>query len=122
MSTSSPASLPFAGITRSHLKRLKIYYRSAGWPVRDNLEIDLIVAGLAMLLTLFLQPQLERVSDAIIRQPVVAGGFGRRHARGSVTNRPPVFCFDRTFRVHAFSREDADEPGRHRFAGTFPFR
>jgi len=29
-----------------------------------------------MLLTLFLQPQLERVSDAILRQPVVAGGFG----------------------------------------------
>jgi hypothetical protein len=36
----------------------------------------LIVAALAMLLTLFLQPQLERVSDAIIHQPVVAGGFG----------------------------------------------
>jgi hypothetical protein len=28
------------------------------------------------LLTLFLQPQLERVSHAIIRQPVVAGSFG----------------------------------------------
>ncbi len=36
----------------------------------------LIVAALAMLLTLFLQPQLERVSDAILHQPVVAGGFG----------------------------------------------
>jgi hypothetical protein len=29
-----------------------------------------------MLLTLFLQPQLERVADTITRQPVMAGGFG----------------------------------------------
>lgn len=36
----------------------------------------LAVAALAMLLTLFLQPQLERVSDAIMRQPVLAGSFG----------------------------------------------
>jgi hypothetical protein len=34
------------------------------------------VAALAMLLALFLQPQLERVSDAILRQPVLAGSFG----------------------------------------------
>lgn len=34
------------------------------------------VAALAMLLALFLQPQLERVSDAIVRQPVLAGSFG----------------------------------------------
>ncbi len=36
----------------------------------------LAVAALAMLLTLFLQPQLERVSDAIMHQPVLAGSFG----------------------------------------------
>jgi hypothetical protein len=36
----------------------------------------LAVAALAMLLTLFLQPQLERVADAMVRQPVVAGSFG----------------------------------------------
>ena len=29
-----------------------------------------------MLLTLFLQPQMERVGDAIARQPVLAGSFG----------------------------------------------
>lgn len=34
------------------------------------------VAMLAMLLALFLQPQLERVSDAVVRQPLVAGSFG----------------------------------------------
>jgi len=36
----------------------------------------LAVAAIGMLLTLFLQPQLERVSDAVIRQPILAGSFG----------------------------------------------
>lgn len=36
-------------ITPSHLKRLRDYWRSAGWPVRDNLEIDLLVGGLVEL-------------------------------------------------------------------------
>lgn len=30
----------------THLKRLRDYWRSAGWPVRDNLELDLLLAGL----------------------------------------------------------------------------
>lgn len=34
------------------------------------------VAALAMLLTLFLQPQLDRVSQAIVQQPWMAGGMG----------------------------------------------
>ena len=36
----------------------------------------LAVAAVGMLLTLFLQPQLERVSDAITQQPILAGSFG----------------------------------------------
>jgi hypothetical protein len=36
----------------------------------------LAVAAVGMLLTLFLQPQLERVADAITHQPVLAGSFG----------------------------------------------
>jgi cytoskeletal protein CcmA (bactofilin family) len=36
----------------------------------------LAVASVGMLLTLFLQPQLERVSDAITQQPILAGSFG----------------------------------------------
>jgi hypothetical protein len=36
----------------------------------------LAVAAIGMLLTLFMQPQLERVADAIVRQPAMAGGFG----------------------------------------------
>jgi hypothetical protein len=33
--------------SRAHLRRLRQYYRSAGWPCHDNLELDLLVAGLA---------------------------------------------------------------------------
>ncbi len=32
--------------TRAHLRRLRQYFRSAGWPCHDNLEVDLLVAGL----------------------------------------------------------------------------
>jgi hypothetical protein len=32
--------------SRAHLRRLRQYYRSAGWPCHDNLELDLLVAGL----------------------------------------------------------------------------
>lgn len=47
MSTADGEPAARCAISRSHLKRLRLYYRSAGWPVRDNLEIDLIAAGLA---------------------------------------------------------------------------
>ncbi len=40
-----PSAPPVAG-SRSHLRRLRQYYRSAGWPCHDNLELDLLVAGL----------------------------------------------------------------------------
>lgn len=33
--------------SRAHLRRLRQYFRSAGWPCHDNLEVDLLVAGLA---------------------------------------------------------------------------
>jgi hypothetical protein len=36
----------------------------------------LAVALLAMLASLFLQPQIERVSQAVVGQPVIAGSFG----------------------------------------------
>jgi cytoskeletal protein CcmA (bactofilin family) len=36
----------------------------------------LIFAALAMLVVVFLQPQMQHVSDAIVRQPVTAGGMG----------------------------------------------
>lgn len=40
-----PSSPPLAG-SRTHLRRLRQYYRSAGWPCHDNVELDLLVAGL----------------------------------------------------------------------------
>lgn len=33
-------------LTRNHQRRLRTYYRSAGWPCLDNIEIDLLGAGL----------------------------------------------------------------------------
>lgn len=42
-SSTDPSLKP---ITRAHARRLRIYFRSAGWPCHDNLEIDLLNAGL----------------------------------------------------------------------------
>ena len=33
-------------LSRRHLTRLRQMYRSAGWPCQDQLEIDLLAAGL----------------------------------------------------------------------------
>jgi hypothetical protein len=46
------------------------------WEIVNVTLLALAVAAIGMLLTLFLQPQLERVADAITRQPVMAGSFG----------------------------------------------
>jgi len=46
------------------------------WEVLNVIWRALAVAGIGMLLTLFLQPQLERVADAITGQPIMAGSFG----------------------------------------------
>ena len=46
------------------------------WGILNVIWRALAVAAIGMLLTLFLQPQLERVADAITRQPVMAGSFG----------------------------------------------
>ncbi len=46
------------------------------WEVVNVIWRALAIAAIGMLITLFLQPQLERVADAITRQPVLAGSFG----------------------------------------------
>ena len=46
------------------------------WEVVNVIWRAIAVAAIGMLLSLFLQPQLERVADAITRQPVMAGSFG----------------------------------------------
>ena len=42
----TPTSPSTATPGKVHLRRLRQYYRSAGWPCHDNLEVDLLVAGL----------------------------------------------------------------------------
>lgn len=34
------------GLSRNHLRRLRQYFRSAGWPCQDNVELDLLDRGL----------------------------------------------------------------------------
>jgi cytoskeletal protein CcmA (bactofilin family) len=46
------------------------------WDVFGVIWRALAVAGFGMLLTLFLQPQLDRVADAVTKQPFLAGSFG----------------------------------------------
>ncbi len=51
-------------------------YDNPLWEIAMEFGKAVIFAAFAMLLALFLQPQMERVSDAIVRQPFVTGGFG----------------------------------------------
>ena len=46
------------------------------WSVVNVIWRAMAIAAIAMLLALFLQPQLERVADAVTRQPLMAGSFG----------------------------------------------
>jgi len=46
------------------------------WEAFSAFARALAVAAVGMLLTLFLQPQLERVADAVTQQPLMAGSFG----------------------------------------------
>jgi hypothetical protein len=46
------------------------------WEMANVIFRALVVGAFGMLITLFLQPQLERVAETITRQPVMAGSFG----------------------------------------------
>jgi hypothetical protein len=46
------------------------------WEISKVFGRALAVAFIGMLLSLFLQPQLDRVARAIVSQPLVAGGYG----------------------------------------------
>lgn len=46
------------------------------WEAMNVLFRALAVAAIAMLLTLFLEPNMQRVADAIVRQPLIAGSVG----------------------------------------------
>ena len=66
-------SLPVAGITRFHTKRLREVYRSAGWPFLDTVEIELIAAGL-----------LERTSEPSGHDKVRVTGNGIAYLAQSI--------------------------------------
>ncbi len=51
-------------------------YDNPVWQGLGVLMRALGLAAIAMLLALFLQPQMERVSDAVVKQPLLAGSFG----------------------------------------------
>ncbi|GAB4544671.1 MAG: hypothetical protein Fur002_18110 [Anaerolineales bacterium] len=52
------------------------YFDNPLWEVGGAFARALAIAAIAMLLALFFQPQMERVSAIVIRQPFVAGSFG----------------------------------------------
>ena len=46
------------------------------WEVANVIGRAFAIAAIGMLLALFMQPQLERVADAVTNQPLMAGSFG----------------------------------------------
>jgi hypothetical protein len=46
------------------------------WQIANVFFQALVLGALAMLLTVFLHPQLDRVAQAIVQQPFIAGGIG----------------------------------------------
>lgn len=52
------------------------YGFSPFWQIGSAIAQALVIAAIAMLLMLFLQPQLERAGNAMTSQPFIAGGFG----------------------------------------------
>ncbi|MEJ8836742.1 hypothetical protein [Ramlibacter sp. AN1133] len=53
-----------AALTRAHARRLRDIYRSAGWPMQDALEIDLLAAGLLERVRSAAGHETLRVTDA----------------------------------------------------------
>ncbi|MBU0748632.1 MAG: hypothetical protein KKG67_17735 [Gammaproteobacteria bacterium] len=68
---SSSTALPIA-LTRFHRTRLMQIWRSAGWPCKDGLEIDLLAAGLVALHTAADGCETLKLTDEGIRTLAVA--------------------------------------------------
>lgn len=54
-------------LTRHHTRRLREMYRSAGWPLQDIIEIELVAAGLLERCATATGPETLRVTDAGIQ-------------------------------------------------------
>lgn len=61
------ATDPPPRLTRAHSQRLRAMYRSAGWPCLDQIEVELVVAGLLERVVPEAGPERLRVSDAGLR-------------------------------------------------------
>jgi hypothetical protein len=62
-------------LTRHHARRLRAYYRSAGWPCLDAIEIDLLQLGLVERVPRAAGTEIIRVTDAGMQ--ALAGGLAR---------------------------------------------
>jgi hypothetical protein len=58
------------------------------WEVVNVIWRALAIAAIGMLITLFLQPQLERVADTVTHQPLMAGSFGLLTIVGTILAVP----------------------------------
>lgn len=69
-------------LKRIHTQRLREVYRSAGWPFRDPVEIELLASGLLERVTAANGQELVRVTDAGIQH--LAGAMeGNRQSRSA---------------------------------------
>lgn len=62
--SASPAGEPAAQLGRTHARRLREVYRSAGWPCQDMLEIELLAAGMLQRIAGPAGHETLRVTDA----------------------------------------------------------
>ena len=61
---SSEGNSPVSSLDRTHARRLREVYRSAGWPCQDVIEIDLLAAGLLQRVSSASGHETLRVSDS----------------------------------------------------------
>lgn len=64
MTAATPSTPSPPALTRAHGRRLRDFYRSAGWPSQDPLEIDLVAAGMLERVRSPLGHETLRVTDA----------------------------------------------------------
>lgn len=67
-------------LSRVHQRRLRSYYRSAGWPCQDAVEIDLLAAGLIVREVHGAGPETIRVTEEGLRA-IAAALDGNRKSR-----------------------------------------
>ena len=89
MAVSDPTPSRAPVLTRSHARRLRDIYRSAGWPCQDALEIDLLAAGLLERVCSAAGHETLRVTDAGVQwlATVLARNRSARSAHEALVQR-----------------------------------